>query len=383
MKATSYFPLIPLLLLLGGAIVCSAKNEVLGQPTVSCSADAIYVKIRTRETFAGHITVRYAPNTVCYQVLVTNNQIEVLVPHQDCALPRKRLHSPEGVVVSAELVVSFHPDFLTNDALVYRFECRHTRKDDGKLEAGTQQTALTEDPHAHDGPLCQYRIKSSQNGHPLHSASIGDVVFHEWSCQNTGPDQCLLVRSCFFVTPETRYPLVDADGCSLDQYVLPQLHYFDHRLVAQNVSVFGVAQRPVVFFECELALTERDDHGCQPPVCGKDSTVHRRTPRTLHSIEAQSQRLEISEMHNPHETDDMARSLDMALVECAQPNEESNSRLVCLSTLSLALRSKIRIEQNRPKPIDLLIRYIDYAEEPSDLSEKERQEEFELEEPSK
>lgn len=56
----------------------------------SCSADAIYAKWKTNTTFVGHVNVRHAPNRFCYQVLVTNNQIELLIPHQDCQVSRIR-----------------------------------------------------------------------------------------------------------------------------------------------------------------------------------------------------------------------------------------------------------------------------------------------------
>ncbi|TKR96687.1 hypothetical protein L596_010670 [Steinernema carpocapsae] len=55
----------------------ASGNEVVGEPFISCSADAIYAKWKTNSTFTGHVNVRYTPNRFCYQVLVTNNQIEL------------------------------------------------------------------------------------------------------------------------------------------------------------------------------------------------------------------------------------------------------------------------------------------------------------------
>ncbi|CAJ0960248.1 unnamed protein product, partial [Mesorhabditis belari] len=46
------------------------------------------------------------------------------------------------------------------------------------------------------------------------------------------------------------------------------------------------------------------------------------------------------------------------------------------------VRSQLRIEQNRAKPIDLLIRYIDYKDEPTEV-DKTGDKEFELEDPFK
>ncbi|CAJ0960041.1 unnamed protein product, partial [Mesorhabditis belari] len=312
------------------------------EPMVSCAADAIYVKLRTKSTFIGHVTVRYAPNNECYQILITNNQIEVLIPHQDCALPRKRLHSPDGLLISAELVLSFHQNFLTKDDLVYKFDCLHLRKNGTKLENGQQMKPETGDYLPETSPHCEYNIKSSRNGRLLHSAAIGDVVYHEWSCRNTGND-CLLVRNCFFVTPDQRYPLIGGNGCTLDEYVLPELHYYNHRLVAQNVSVFGVAQKPVVFFECEMVLSERNEDGCPPPKCSNfEEQRTKRTRKSIKMIEVQSQRIEISELKKEAESDDSVpseRSLDMALVECADPSQSSST--LCMSTTAFALSTTL------------------------------------------
>lgn len=46
------------------------------------------------------------------------------------------------------------------------------------------------------------------------------------------------------------------------------------------------------------------------------------------------------------------------------------------------MRSKLRIKENRAKPIDLLMRYARYGE-PSDSTSRDEYEEFELEQPTK
>lgn len=66
---------------------CNIFNLIIN---FSCSADAIYAKWKTNVTFVGHVNVRHAPNRSCYQVLVTNNQIELLIPHLDCQVSRTR-----------------------------------------------------------------------------------------------------------------------------------------------------------------------------------------------------------------------------------------------------------------------------------------------------
>ncbi|KJH52059.1 hypothetical protein DICVIV_01761 [Dictyocaulus viviparus] len=45
------------------------------------------------------------------------------------------------------------------------------------------------------------------------------------------------------------------------------------------------------------------------------------------------------------------------------------------------IRSKIRIEQNRAKPIDLLSRYISFGEESTEEEYEKKEDEFELDDP--
>ncbi|VDM79898.1 unnamed protein product [Strongylus vulgaris] len=102
-----------------------------------CAADAIYIKLRTNRTFEGHVHVKFASNKYCYQTLVTNNQIEVLVPHEECAVPRRRSKSPEGVFLETSLAVAFHPDFTTADDRIFHFRCFHQRTSKGQQETGS------------------------------------------------------------------------------------------------------------------------------------------------------------------------------------------------------------------------------------------------------
>lgn len=116
----------------------------------SCAADAIYVKFKTNATFVGQVNVKFAPNRFCYQVLVTNNQIELLVPHEECSVSRRRLvflslhrispssrsFSPPGILLEASVSVSFHPEFTTAADRLFHFQCFHKKNKKG-LEIGS------------------------------------------------------------------------------------------------------------------------------------------------------------------------------------------------------------------------------------------------------
>ncbi|KAL6735042.1 hypothetical protein Aduo_005521 [Ancylostoma duodenale] len=72
---------------------------------------------------------------------------------------------------------------------------------------------------------------------------------------------------------------------------------FFQSLVGQNVSVFGVSQTSLIYFECELVLIPKKDGMCDIPIC-TDSTSNR-TRRSFDSniaVDVQSQRIEVSEL---------------------------------------------------------------------------------------
>ncbi|EYB90618.1 hypothetical protein Y032_0217g2393 [Ancylostoma ceylanicum] len=261
-----------------------------------CAADAIYIKLRTNRTFEGHVHVKFASNKYCYQTLVTNNQIEVLVPHEECAVPRRRSKSPPGVFLETSLAVAFHPDFTTADDRIFHFRCFHQRT--AKDHQGTGSP--TEPPQeASWTPSCSYTVRKWPNGPLVGTVVLGQTVFHQWSCDNQKlfQDNCLVVRSCSVVAGETTHELIGADGCSKNTRILPHLTYFNPSLVGQNVSVFGVSQTSLIYFECELLLMPKKDGICDVPTC-TDSTSNR-TRRGFDSnvaVDVQSQRIEVSEL---------------------------------------------------------------------------------------
>ncbi|CAJ0606621.1 unnamed protein product [Cylicocyclus nassatus] len=270
-------------------------NFVTGEPYVNCAADAIYIKLRTNRTFEGHVHVKFASNKFCYQTLVTNNQIEVLVPHEECAVPRRRSKSPEGVFLETSLAVAFHPDFTTADDRIFHFRCFHQRTSQGHQETGSPTEPPRDTSHS---PACSYTVRKWPNGPLVGTVVLGQTVFHQWSCEDE-KDNCLIVRSCSVVAGDTTHELIGADGCSKNTKILPHLTYFSPTMVGQNVSVFGVSQTSLIYFECELLLMPPKNGMCDIPTC-LDQNLNR-TRRSYDndssiSVDVQTQRIEVSEL---------------------------------------------------------------------------------------
>ncbi|KAK6736308.1 hypothetical protein RB195_019158 [Necator americanus] len=273
----------------------SAVTSLEATQCRGCAADAIYVKLRTNRTFEGHVHVKFASNKYCYQTLVTNNQIEVLVPHEECAVPRRRSKTPSGVFLETSLAVAFHPDFTTADDRIFHFRCFHQRTSQELQGAGSP----TEPPRESAwNPSCSYTVRKWPNGPLVGTVVLGQTVFHQWSCENE-KDNCLIVRSCSVVAAEKAHELIGADGCSKNTKILPHLSYFGPSLVGQNVSVFGVSQTSLIYFECELLLIPKQNGVCDVPTCAESDGNRTRRSFDDHpsiSVDVQSQRIEVSEL---------------------------------------------------------------------------------------
>ncbi|VDO14738.1 unnamed protein product [Haemonchus placei] len=69
-------------------------------------------------------------------------------------------------------------------------------------------------------------------------------------------------------------------------------------MVGQNVSVFGISQTSLIYFECNLVLIPKNDGQCEVPQCSESANRTRRSFEALedHAFEVQSQRIEVSEL---------------------------------------------------------------------------------------
>ncbi|KAE9550527.1 hypothetical protein FO519_006254 [Halicephalobus sp. NKZ332] len=267
---------------LGYVVVNVKSSKVIN--LINCAADAIYAKWKTNATFTGHVNVRYAPNRYCFQVLITNNQIELLVPHLDCQVNRIRSLNPPGLILETSVLISFHPEFITSGDRIYVLKCFHNRttkkNNDGTIvlpkgipfdeETKSNLTSL-EVPESNPPEEfeCSYRIKD-ENGDEIESAEVGQLVVHHWSCRNTKENQCLFVSNCILRTYDSQHELVGKNGCSKDLRVMPELEYDNSTSIKAKLRVFGVAQRPVIHFQCQLNLVDSEESAfCVRPTCEK------------------------------------------------------------------------------------------------------------------
>ncbi|KAI1727060.1 cuticlin-1 [Ditylenchus destructor] len=217
------------------------NNSIIGDPFVSCAADAIYAKWKTNEAFVGgHVNVRYTPNRYCYQVLVTNNQIELLVPHLDCSLNRLRVLDPSpGLVIEATILISFHDQFVTAGDRLFILRCFYSRHLNRNSQNVTNEVPENVQLKPIEGRL-----------------TIGTKLYHNWTCENARATQCLVITNCVMRTQDTEHKLIDDRGCSLVPTLVPELRYNGQHNAEQIMQLFSTIDQSFVHYQCQLNLVE-------------------------------------------------------------------------------------------------------------------------------
>lgn len=77
-------------------------------------------------------------------------------------------------------------------------------------------------------PVCRYEVlDGSANGPPVRYATVGQQVYHKWTCETDAVNIfCMYVNSCYVSDgAEEQVQILDSTGCALDRYVLQNLEY--------------------------------------------------------------------------------------------------------------------------------------------------------------
>uniref|UniRef100_A0A1I7W549 ZP domain-containing protein n=1 Tax=Loa loa TaxID=7209 RepID=A0A1I7W549_LOALO len=123
-------------------------------------------------------------------------------------------------------------------------------------------------------PICRYEILGgSAAGVKVRYAKVGDSVYHRWTClSETKGLYCMRVHTCTVSDGQGGevVAVLDKKGCSVDKYLLLDLEYIDDLTAGQESHVFKFADRPALYFNCQLELTIKDHQfSCanERPVC--------------------------------------------------------------------------------------------------------------------
>jgi hypothetical protein len=123
----------------------------------------------------------------------------------------------------------------------------------------------------HGIPGCTYSIHRSSiedldagkpAGTPIQFAKVGDKVLHQWHCDDDMFG--ILLKNCYVTDGvKQRAEVIDSRGCPVDQVSITGIRYSQdlQRAYAES-SVFKFADRPGVWFFCEVRMCMKKDGMC-------------------------------------------------------------------------------------------------------------------------
>ncbi|KAK0397073.1 hypothetical protein QR680_001967 [Steinernema hermaphroditum] len=332
----------------------SIDNGVAGEPTVECATDGLTVNFNTEKEFEGHVYVKgHYEDPACRVDATLQNRVNMSIPFTSCDVRRQRSSNPKGLYVSVTMIITFHPMFITKIDKSYNVQCFYTELDKtvntqldvslarnqekkivvviggekDELQAPSQRkhadnnTAL-DDYNALQTevinqaiplPTCKYHVlKDGPDGEPVKFATVGQQVYHQWSCASEGVPAaenvyCATIHSCN-VRDETgkEVQLLDENGCSVDKYLLNNLIYTTDLTGGQISQVFKFADQPSLFFQCQIRLTLKEDGKClrTSDTCpqsarGKRSVDAASSKSSDHEVDVFSQSMTVFEIDQP------------------------------------------------------------------------------------
>ncbi|VDN55478.1 unnamed protein product [Dracunculus medinensis] len=250
-------------------------NGVEGEPEIECGPTSITINFNTRNAFEGHVYVKGLYDQQGCRSDEGGRQVAgIELPFDSCNVARTRSLNPRGIFVSTTVVISFHPLFITKVDRAYRVQCFYMEADktvSTQIEVSEITTAFQ--TQVVPMPICRYEVSildGGPSGQPIQFATIGQQVYHKWTCESETIDTfCALVHSCVVDDGNgDKVELLNADGCALDKYLLNNLEYPTDLMAGQEAHVYKYADRPQLFYQCQIAISIKEPNGeCPRPQC--------------------------------------------------------------------------------------------------------------------
>ncbi|VDK47511.1 unnamed protein product [Anisakis simplex] len=250
-------------------------NGVEGDPEIECGPASITVNFNTRNPFGGHVYVKGLYDQEGCRSDEGGRQVAgIELPFDTCNVARTRSLNPRGIFVTTTVVISFHPLFVTKVDRAYRVQCFYMEADktvSTQIEVSEITTAFV--TQVIPMPICRYEIlDGGPSGQPIQFATIGQQVYHKWTCDSETIDTfCAVVHSCFVDDGSgDKVEILNEDGCALDKYLLNNLEYPTDLMAGQEAHVYKYADRSQLFYQCQIAITIKEPNSeCARPECSE------------------------------------------------------------------------------------------------------------------
>ncbi|KAH7713928.1 CUT-1 protein [Aphelenchoides avenae] len=261
--------------LFGLASAIPVDNGVEGEPEIECGPTSITVNFNTRNPFEGHVYVKGLFDQAGCRSDEHGRQVAgIELPFDSCNVARTRSLNPRGVFVTTTVVISFHPQFVTKVDRAYRVQCFYMEADktvSAPLEVSEITTLFQ--TQVVPMPVCRYEIlEGGPTGQPIQFATIGQQVYHKWTCDSETQDTfCAVVHSCTVDDGAgDTVQILNQEGCALDRFLLNNLEYPTDLTAGQEAHVYKFADRAQLFYQCQISITIKEPHGeCARPQCAE------------------------------------------------------------------------------------------------------------------
>ncbi|KAL3103989.1 hypothetical protein niasHT_020682 [Heterodera trifolii] len=267
-----------LLLIISSTSLVSAipvDNGVEGEPEIECGPTSVTINFNTRNPFEGHVYVKGLFDQGGCRSDEHGRQVAgIELPFDTCNVARTRSLNPKGVFVSTTVVISFHPQFVTKVDRAYRIQCFYMEADktvSSQLEVSEITTQFQ--TQVVPMPVCRYEIlEGGPHGQPVQFATIGQQVYHKWTCDSETVDTfCAVVHSCVVDDGNgDTVQILNEEGCALDKFLLNNLEYPTDLSAGQEAHVYKYADRAQLFYQCQISITIKEPHAdCPRPKCAE------------------------------------------------------------------------------------------------------------------
>ncbi|RCN32589.1 zona pellucida-like domain protein, partial [Ancylostoma caninum] len=265
--------LVHFLCLLAVSYAIPVDNGVEGEPEIECGPTSVTVNFNTRNAFEGHVYVKgLFDHEECRNDEGGRQVAGIELPFDSCNVARTRSLNPRGVFVTTTVVVSFHPQFVTKVDRAYRIQCFYMEADktvSTQIEVSDLTTAFQ--TQVVPMPICKYEIlNGGPTGEPVQFATIGQPVYHKWTCDSETVDTfCAVVHSCTVDDGNgDTVQILDENGCALDKFVLNNLEYPTDLMAGQEAHVYKYADRSQLFYQCQISISIKEPNSeCARPQC--------------------------------------------------------------------------------------------------------------------
>lgn len=261
--------------LIGLSTAIPVDNGVEGEPEIECGPKSITVNFNTRNAFEGHVYVKgLFDQQECRSDEHGRQVAGIELPFDSCNVARTRSLNPKGVFVTTTVVISFHPQFVTKVDRAYRVQCFYMEADktvSAQIEVSDITTAFQ--TQVVPMPICKYEIlEGGPTGKPIQFATIGQQVYHKWTCDSETVDTfCAVVHSCTVDDGNgDTIQILNQEGCALDKFLLNNLEYPTDLMAGQEAHVYKYADRSQLFYQCQISITIKEPNSeCARPKCAE------------------------------------------------------------------------------------------------------------------